>query len=415
MRRVRVLALFILAAMVFSTPGVTPVEAQGSSLQTSSGQELLADRPEVTLEAMDKSGTPVEGAWITILSLTDGGEIVFQGQADPTGRVHFASSLPATANIRRVNVIDAVYEAYFVAPTGEIQVRTFSVPHVKELAKTSVKDRESLERGRIKTVTATLNVAEKMLPSQQTQPPNDAEVGIMALGCTYLGYDSKVCVEDEQTSSQLTLIAKINVGNQERVDFTLTQSANVSLQSGFKSAEGSPWGIDISYTQSADTSTGIDYSFTGTCVYVGGYTCNPGRNVFAYYSFLYQKKAYYYKDGFLRREWTVKPMGLFGSTSYYEWYNDSRNGKPVTDVIGGMYGAKFEIFNDPFAGSTTRSYTTEKTFAAAFTVPTPVGSFTGGLTTAYKSAHTIKWSTTSSTHFWHYDYSTSNGDLYVTQ
>lgn len=52
----------------------------------------------------------------------------------------------------------------------------------------------------------------------------------------------------------------------------------------------------------------------------------------------------------------------------------------------------------------TRGYEQENRFTGAFTVPTPVGNFTGGVSTVYVTSHNIKWQGTAKYNkYWLYD------------
>jgi hypothetical protein len=110
-------------------------------------------------------------------------------------------------------------------------------------------------------------------------------------------------------------------------------------------------------------------------------------------------------------EYKTVPTALVGSSTKEEWVYNSNNGKPATGVAAGQYGAWFAINKN---ASTTKSYSKEKTYSNAFEIPTPVGSFSGSVTTAYKSAHSINWSTTNNTTYYHYDMDNTLSMFYAT-
>jgi hypothetical protein len=124
----------------------------------------------------------------------------------------------------------------------------------------------------------------------------------------------------------------------------------------------------------------------------------------------------YYGNDYDYSDYEVTPIQIGGSSSKATWWQNSNNYKPLSSVKTGTYGAAFEIYNTQSGeATTTKTYTTDKTYSGAFSVGTPVGTFTGGVTTQYVNSHSIKWSATVPTKvFWHYDNNTSGQYWYVT-
>lgn len=115
---------------------------------------------------------------------------------------------------------------------------------------------------------------------------------------------------------------------------------------------------------------------------------------------------------YLFTDYSTVPTALVGSSTKVEWVYNSNNGKPVAGVNAGTYGAKFSINNTT---STTKSYASEKTYGGAMSIPTPVGTFSGSVTTAYRTSHSITWSTTlANTTFYHYDMDNTLQMFYAT-
>lgn len=459
-----VLTKALLATLVFSALAVPGNVMAG-------GPPMLGAMPQVVLEAVDKNGAPAEGIMVTVVSVTEG-KTVLQQKTDKSGRVHFASTLPASVIKTAPGAVkDAVYEVYYVSPEGELQYTTMSVPHMKDLARAKAADRQELERGRVKYVQAHMNgkpaspeLTDSTVTTFTTEPdplsssdpeympindpnfviisdpvttvndgssetsadgtvaPNDPEptttvtdsgstVTPSSIGCTYLSYEQKYCVREEKWYTKATRIGEAHVGNGESVDFNLTSSAKVSFEIGYKVGSGS-WGANGSVSLSSDTATGVDYTFTGTCTTVSGYyRCNLGRRIYANYEYRYQKRDWYWNGVYSTTTYEVLPTRLVGSTTYYTWFYSSRDGKSVSSVKGNSYGAYFQIANGV---STSRRYTAEEKFTLTATIPTPVGDWSPALTTQYVNSHSIKWYTSSSRVFYHYDWDRSGQNWYST-
>lgn len=355
------------------------------------------------LEALDKDGRPAQNVVVTVRALTGGSGIVFQGMTDKQGRVNFTSKAPAEMlKAAPWDVADMVYEVYFVTP-GEVRSTTFSVPHLKRPEAVSPKDKETIERGREKQLQVRVQ-ADATTLSEVNATEAMGTVTPSQLGCVMIGLGWEACVTEEQAYTKETEIARVFSDDGEQVEVTFATGSKVKIESGLKSGSGS-WSVDGSVALSTSTTTSVAYSFTNS---VG----KMGRAIHANYEYLYQKKEINYQYKYQYTEHTVTPIRLVGSSTYYYWFNDSRNGKTVSDVQNNVYGGWFSVNSN---ASTTKSYTKENEYSLAASVPTPVGTFSPKVTTAYSTAHTIKWSTNSSNTYYHYDWDRSGGMWYVTR
>jgi hypothetical protein len=207
--------------------------------------------------------------------------------------------------------------------------------------------------------------------------------------CTGLSWNTKVCTSEQMWFTRDTKIAEVNVSAGETVHFHLTPSAKITLTTGFKQGSND-WSNNGSISLTLD-STSVDYIFGGNCyVYGSAYNCNLTRHIYAKVQFYYERKDYYFKNQFVKSEYSVTPVRFVGSSAYHTYTTNSINGKPLEDVKNNLYGGYFVIFSER---STTKAYRAENTYHYAFDVPTPVGTYYGEATTQYMNSHSIKWST----------------------
>lgn len=382
---------------------------------SASTEERLNSSPELTFESLDSNGDILEGTMVTVINISEGenARVVFQEKTDKHGKVKFKSII-SQDNLNRSpgDIADAVYEVYFVSPEGEISKELFSVPHVKSSSKISNKELVKLEKERVKEVKMKFRGDSPKKDKLDTNTSNEAQpISISALGCVDLGYTGSYCVNDERYYTADTKIGEVNLSYGETVAFNLTSSSRVAISSGIKGADG--WTKDSSVTLTSDTATSTDYTIPGNCLVSGSTSqCNLTRSVYAKYYYRYQQKDFYYQGSLVRKEYTVTPIQLNGSSTKAVWSTTTNNGKPVSGVIANNYGAYFVISS---GSSTTKSYSKEFAFTAAASIPTPVGTFGAGLNTSYKDAHSVKWSTSTSSKYYHYDLGTYNAKWYVTK
>lgn len=410
--------LFIYAAIpALAAPSTTNISTEIDSSLLTETDLPISEQPEVILQSLDITGKSQPGVGVAIRDLSDTKTVVYRGVTDEFGQLKFKSNVSNDfINKSTRNVVDAVYEAYFISPDGDLVRTVFSVPHVKDRSKLDQKELKLLEKNRDKNVVVKQAKTANQILAQDIETTSPASTS--ASNCEILVDGYEKCLVESHTYSVPTKVASINVASGEKVDFNLTSSAKVNLQAGYKK-DSNPFSYSGSVSLSTDTSTSVDYSFGGSCMYYGSsYSCNLARNVYAQYTFLYEN---YQMMRYGTLQWTevdVTPTGLAGGSPQADYSYSDNNGRSASSVINNSYGANFAVYNNSSAGSssTTKSYTTEKTYSGAFSVATPVGTFSGGVTTAYKNSHSIKWyvPSVSSTTFYHYDYGTSGQDWYVT-
>lgn len=379
-----------------------------STLATAAPSPGLTDSPVIVLEALNSDGSPAENVTVTIRALTGNGGVVFQGETNRQGQVNFISRVPADIlKAAPGDVADMVYEAYFTTPDGQVRTSVFSVPHLKQSEAISVEDRRRLEPELTQKVQVQFQ-NNAVVKSESTDIVPDAAT--TQEWCEWMGNNVYLCLVDQRFYNEDTLITDVHSDLGENIDITLTSSARVKIDVGYKNKFMNTWGVDGRVTLSADVkSTSVDYPLTNN---MGRY----GRHVYATYKYLYERREWrYHNQGTYQvfdEEHKVIPISLVGPSTLTIWFTDSRNGKPVSDVRDGLYGDRFPIFKE---GHATISYSSEQGFSVAAIIPTPVGSFSPSLTTAFGTAQKIKWHTTTDNIYWHYDLDRSGKMWYVTR
>lgn len=381
-----------------------------SSLATAAPSDGLADSPVILLEALNSDESPAENVTVTIRALTGNGGVVFRGETDRRGQVKFISKAPADVlKAAPGDVADMVYEAYFVTADGQIRSSVFSVPHLKRSEAISAEDRKRLEPEFTQKVQVQFE-DNAVVKSESTDITQDAVTA--AEWCEWMGSGVHLCLVDQRYYNEDTLITDVHSDTGERVEITLTSSSRVKIDVGYKNKFMNAWDVNGTVTLSADVSaTTVDYGFNNNMGRLG-------RHIYATYKYLYERREWRYHDQdqgtwhVFDEEHKVIPISLVGPSTLTIWFSDSRNGKPVADVRNHVYGDRFPIFNE---GSNTLSYSSEHGFSAAASIPTPAGTFTPSLTTAFGSSQRIQWSTTTDNIYWHYDLDRSGKMWYVTR
>ncbi|MUT67098.1 hypothetical protein [Paenibacillus sp. NEAU-GSW1] len=422
--RFRFTTLFLLAILLMSSTALsafaepeesfTLVESPESADSDLSNVPDLSDEPEVVVESLDKNGKPVENTDVVVKSLSDDSGIVFTGKTDKKGQIRFKSKVSAEQIASAPgNAADAVYEIWFSSPDNELSREVVAVPHIKDRGKAEPNTLKELEKSRKKLVKTIFKGEKKAPPKKEKQTAG--QVQTLALVCEPLVGMYKACNKTDTTTSHETKIGSFNVSSNETVAFSMTSSAKVTINIGYKK-NSDPWTYNGAVSLSSDTSTTVDYSVPGTCMYIGSsMQCNLTRDVYAWYKYRYQKYDVYYGNTYEWTENSVTPIELNGSSVKENWYSNGNNGKPYADVTASKYGAPFVIGNKGTSASTQKSYTSERSFTAGVSVSTPIGTFNSDVVTAYKSAHSIKWTAGAGYTFAHYDMDNTGRNWYVTK
>lgn len=386
-----------------------------NAFATNDSIDLLSDSPSITIEAIDQNGNIAVGTTVYITALTGGkSEIVLKEVIGESGKIQFKSIIPYEILQQAPgDVADMVYEILLISPDGEVKKEIISVQHPKNIQTLSVNDRMVLESDSLKEVKIqfTGDTLDKVVPPQTN---NDNKLANSSSDNCYYNGSATLCIVEEQYYTRPTKIGTVNVASGERVDFNLTSSAKVKLDIGYKSSPTSTWSVNGNVSLTSDVSTGVDYIVDGQCrIFWGTLECNLNRDLYANYEFRYTKTDWYNDLGYyMFTTYEVVPTRLIGSTNQETWNYLSQNGQSVADVTNNRYGAYFVITS---RASTTKSYSAEQTFSIGFDVPTPVGTFSAKSETSYRTSHTIKWSTTSSSlTFYHYDWDNTGKMYYVT-
>ncbi|MBA2942451.1 hypothetical protein HZF08_29685 [Paenibacillus sp. CGMCC 1.16610] len=384
-----------------------------------SSQGLLTElqlNPEITIEVLDKNEAHVNSADVLIFSLTeDNNKVVFNGKTDKDGKYILKSTLSDEEKAKQKSPIAvAAYEVYALSPEGEMSHQVFSVPHLKNSSQLTRDDRIALERDRVKTISTKFKGQKPQLKK------NGDEVSTLAVGdCVPFGGGNgyTVCTTYQNDAQQPTKIISVNLGSNESASVSMASSASVKIDSGFKQGSGS-WTVSGNTTLSTDTGTAIDYTVNGQCIYNNGTYCDAGVDLYANYMYRSIKRDIKYFGSYQWSDYSSTALYLIGPSSTYNWYTSSLNGISPSSVTGGSYGAYFSIYNDGSVSATaTKSYSAERTLGGAFSVPTPGGTFTGGVTTSYKNSHSIKWSVPNvipGLKYYHYDNNFTGTNWYVT-
>lgn len=179
--------------------------------------EPTTDSSEVILEALDENGNLLEGAEVAVISLSnDTLEPVFQGITNNTGKLKFRSTAPSNSfDSTTSKVKDAVYEVFFVSPTGELVRSLFSVPHVVDPAGISEEDLSIIENTRQKKVSVKFKGEKRETPILATNEVSSnalstGEVSTEAVGdCTPLVGYYKQCIKADTEYTADTKVAPL--------------------------------------------------------------------------------------------------------------------------------------------------------------------------------------------------------------
>ncbi|MFS1518546.1 hypothetical protein V1503_19095 [Bacillus sp. SCS-151] len=377
--------------------------------------EELGDT-EVYIEAYDKDGKIAEGTEVSIFSLSeDGSERVFNDFIGKNGKLKFNSSISSSKlEDAPGNVADAVYEVYFSSPDNELKREVFSVSHIKdkELAKQE-KALDKLNKDRKKVISTKFSGDKKIKENNSASMKSVEGISTLAsLSCEPLVAEYKKCNYTFENSTEDTKVGEVNIGTDMNVSFSMTSAAKVNIYGGY-SIDNDPWSQGGSVSLTSDVSTGIDYSIDGTCKYIGSTLyCDLTYDLYARYKYLYESYDLYFANDFQYTRRDVTPVTFVGSTTTENWASNGRNGKNWQDVKNSQYGASFSVSD---VKSTTKSYSSETTYSGGFGVSTPIGTFSGKVTTSYVDKHSIKYQANSGHIYWVYDYDWTENNWYVTK
>ncbi|WP_270166864.1 hypothetical protein [Paenibacillus sp. SYP-B4298] len=375
----------------------------------------------ITIEAVNKDGEPTTGFLTLRVLHEEKSSVIFNGELNENGAYTYDSIIPEGISAPG-EVVDVVYEAIVTSQNGEVAVEHFVVSHDRVDKKNfEIKSKNTFEILNSNPQIITMIVSERDTTndvSQITATPSQSNinVGITSWGpnCTGDPVGNYHCVDSEVYYTKPTKIGTVNVANGETVNFSLSSSARVSIQRGVKLSPASNWSANGSVTLTADTGTTVDYSISGQCrIFWGSSECNLQRDLYANYQYRYSKISFYNQFGYLFTEYYVVPIALVGPSPVQgnEWSYNSTNGYTLASAK-----SQPQWFTVYQGASNTKSYGSERTFSGGVEVSTPVGSFVGSITTAYKNAHTIKWSTSlTNTTFYHYSLDSSGSMFYVTK
>ncbi|QNK58009.1 hypothetical protein [Paenibacillus sp. PAMC21692] len=407
MKIIRFKSLIITAILAISLSTVDSVSAKDIN-----NLELIT-KDSITLEAFNIEGKPEVGTVVTVrlLNTVEEPEVVFQGEVDKSGKILFnAKKTTKRLEDTPSDIQDYVYEVSFVSPLAEFKLEYFTVSKPKEGKQIAHKDLESLEAAQPTNVKINFK-------GEDNRPKNDKDKPVSTLadrpdGCFYIGNFVYRCTVNANEYTQDTRIGGVNLSNGEKASFKLTTSAQNSLSTGFKGT-GSGWSIDNSVKMTSVSGTTATYNFDGTCIsFNGSSICNGAtRGVYAKYLYRYEEQEIWLRNDYLRTEHRVFPKSFVGSSATVQWFHNVSNSKPKAEVIANQHGAYFEISKN---ASTTKSYSTDREYTLAFTIPTPIGSFNGNNTTVHKNAHEMTWSTTTNNIYYHYDMGTNNSMYFAT-
>ncbi|GAA0134914.1 hypothetical protein YSY43_17540 [Paenibacillus sp. YSY-4.3] len=369
--------------------------------------------PSVTIEALNNKGESVEG--FLTLRVISGGEskVIYNGSLNSDGKYSFNSTAPEQLETAG-DVFDVVYEAIVSSPDGEFAVEHFAVSHVKNGAINSFSAKANLNEEQIVSIAFSGENNANSYSTPSSQFSTNAAISNWGPNCTGDPIGNYNCVDQEVYYTRPTKIGTVNVSSGETVTFSLSSSARVSIQKGVKASPSSSWSSNGSLTLATDSGTTVEYTIPGQCqIFWGSTECNLQRDIYANYQYRYSKVSFYNQFGYAFTEYYVVPTNVVGPSPQQgnEWVYNSSNGYSVASAKNQPQW--FTVYS---GASNTKSYGSERTFSAGFDVSTPVGSFGGSVTTAYKNAHSIKWSTTqSNTTFYHYSLDSSGTMFYVTK
>lgn len=441
-----VLLFSLITSTVFASGSVNVSDnltSDSLTVQNLESTEVFSPQSDVLIQVKKSDGSSSSSADIVLIDLTGSSEVVYRGETDARGDIYITNT-----ELKRASKLNAqpdiVYEAFILSDEGTLTRTVFSLPNPNYKTKEVVLKENNAQKSssinkivliedeaiKEETEEATEEKVEGIAELSKTIEDNGSfetnelsaqNVSASSTGCFTLVESYIKCPIASNTIGADTKIAAINVGSGESVAFNLTSSAKVSLQAGSK-RDTSAFSVAGSVTLSADSSTSVDYNFGGSCGYFGSsFSCNLTRNVYAKYSYLYEKFEIKRYGVVQWTETTVTPIKLEGSSSTYEYTYNSNNGRAVSTLLANAntYGVPFEVFHKaaPIGdGRTTKTYSSEKTFTGGIAVPTPAGTFSGNVTTAYKNSHSITWfiSSVSATTYYHYDYKTNGQEYYVT-
>ncbi|MFD2116303.1 hypothetical protein ACFSTH_08550 [Paenibacillus yanchengensis] len=391
-------------------------EAIENTFVDSASLKSLQEDSEVSMDIVDENGQLVPNADVTVLSISEDHKLIYQGKADENGNATFKVSLSNESKASQVSVVaTGVYEIYYVNPTNnEMETMNFSVQFLKENVKVSQKDFEELKGQRKIKLKGKFNNDKSKQPknyvdatnvSALTQLANYPGTGPNCVSGGGNGYT--ICTNASTDSNQEVKIGTVNVGSDEKVTITNSTSSTVKLSSGIKTS------TSAGFSNSGDVSvanTSGTYTINGKCIYNNGTYCNVSADFYGYFTYNYTSKSVWYMGVKQYDEYKVTPVKYDGPSARLDYNTTSNNGYTVTAAK--LAPGYFEVSS---VASAEKLNTSEKTYAASVSFPTPAGSFTGNTSTTYANTTKYLWAPLTPTSTVIYGHYLVNGFYHVTR
>jgi len=341
-------------------------------------------------------------------------ETIFSGPIKPDQPLIIKPDINQSFFSEDLYVLDVTYDITLVSSDMHIQREYISIPFVSETHSLLNKDIEILKDNQKVVVESNFNQNNKYDVTAAIS--NDSKVNAAAtyIYCEGISFNSSRCISQQTNYTTPVKIGTVHAGNGEKINFSYSSGAQVTLSIGYKSnsSTSTPWTVSGTASKSIGGNSTVNYNFTGT-------VANAQYDLYANFGYTNEKyDLVYYPPGsgtpvVMATEYRLVPGNLIGpAATPIKQVNNFNNGKSTAQVLNHQWGYTFTIQSTT---GLTMSYSVENTFSGGINIPTPVGAFSGSVTTSYKNSHSITYSTSNSGQvFHHYDLDNSRKQYYVT-